>query len=126
MATVLRSHALTDPLVDYMDVDSHDSRRLAVDRLFCDGELLLAQGRDTHFLAFVKLSEPYQRLDGKLGRYCVVYRFLSVPCVNSQDEAWCCVRSHEYTYCLSHEIRPLLKALKVGERVNLFNHFSTF
>ena len=126
MATLSRSHGLPDPLVDYTDVDGHDPRRLTLDNLFCNGELLLAQGRDTHFLALVKLAEPYRRLDGKLGRYCVVYRYLSVSCADSLDEAWCCVRSDEYTYWLNHEIRPLLNALKVGQSVDLFDHFNIF
>jgi len=126
MATLPRSHGLPDPLVDYMDVDGHDPRRLTLDRLFCDGELLLAQGRDTHFLALVKLADPYQRLDGKFGRYCVVYRYLSVSCTNSLDEAWCCVKSDEYTYWLAHEIRPVLQTFKSHQPVDLFNHFNIF
>ena len=80
MASSLHVHGFPEPLVDYTDTDVSDGRRLTVGSLFCDGELLAAQGRDTHFLALVKLSDPFQRLDGKRGRYCIVYRSLSQPC----------------------------------------------
>lgn len=77
MATVPHSHGLPDPLVDYADPDtlaSRDSRRLTLDMLFCNGTLLAAQGRDTHFLALIQLPAPCRRVDGKRARYAVVYR----------------------------------------------------
>ncbi len=126
MATCVHAHGLSDPLVDYTDTDVSDGRRLTVDSLFCDGELLAAQGRDTHFLALVKLSDPFRRMDGKRGRYCLVYRSLSQPCRDALDEAWCCVRSNENTYWQAKEIASVLTRLKAGLAVDLFAHFWIF
>lgn len=126
MAIIPSPHGLPGPVVDYTAVDGPNPLRLTVDYLFCDGTLLLAQGYDTHFLALIKLDAPYQRLDGKLGRYAVIYRHLSVPCTHALDEAWCCVRSDEYTYWLTREIRPLLQEIKADRPADLFDYFHLF
>lgn len=86
-------------------------------------DALLAQGNDTNVLILFHLDTPATRADGRKATYELCYRWLSVACQNSRDEAWCCVQGAEVTYWQYQEISHLVRAIKAGNDVSLFEHF---
>ena len=86
---------------------------------------LAAQGKGTDFLRLEKLDTTFERADGQKARYALEHRWLSIPCTDPDDEAWCCVEGNEYTYWKPSEIKELLADIDNGE-VDLFDHFNLF
>lgn len=86
-------------------------------------DALIAQGRDTNFLAVSKLDTPMKRADGKMASFEVMHRWLSQPCHHEDDEAYVCVQGAEITYWQQKEIKQLVRHLKQGKEVNVFDHF---
>lgn len=98
-----------------------------------DVGVVCVHGMDRNILILRKLSEPYRRADGKLGRYELEYRWLSVECEHAEDEAWACVQGSEFTFWLVKELKDLPKLIKKEEmsphelgEINLFNYFNLF
>lgn len=112
--------------LDSPDLISETENLVEYDAAF--PEALIAQGRDTRFLALYKLDEPYQRADGKRVRWSLDYRWLSVPCRHEKDESWCCVRGSENTYWSLKELQNLAVLDSTGKLKtdDLFKHFHLF
>ncbi len=84
---------------------------------------LIAQGQGKYFISIERLNKPYKRNDGRLGKYLINFRSLSQECETERDEAWCCVEYSEDSFYQAKEIPTLLKAIRTGKSVNLFDHF---
>lgn len=92
-----------------------------------DETILVAQGKDTNFLALQQLEEPFKRFDGKKGYYALEYRWLSEHCEHKEDEAFACVQGAEYIYLTKREAKNVLLELKnKPEEFSLFNHLNLF
>lgn len=89
-------------------------------------DALLAQGRGTEFLCLGKLDRPFERFDGKKAIYQIEHRWLSKECREENDEAYACCKGREFTYWQHTEIRSLLRKIREGKDVNLFEQFRLF
>lgn len=87
---------------------------------------LLVQGRGNNVLALNKLPTPVVRSDGKRASYELEYRWLSQSCEHSRDQAYVMVTDSEFIYLQRKEVSALLRHLKKGSEVVLFDYFNLF
>lgn len=88
-------------------------------------DALIAQGKDREFLAIFK-CQPFKRVDGKVASFEVVNRSLSTVCRNDSDDAYACVRGYDVSYWQAKELGGMLRKIKQGKDVNLFEEFRLF
>lgn len=89
-------------------------------------DAVMAQGRGTEFLCLTKLDRPFVRADGKKALYQIENRWLSKECREENDGAYACCRGQDFTYWQHVEIRSLLRKIREGKDVNLFEQFRLF
>ena len=87
---------------------------------------LVAQGKGSNFIAIEKLDQPFQRADGKQASFQVDHRWLSSECTHENDENYVRVEGQEFTYWQEKEIKRLLKTVRSGNEVNVFDYFNLF
>lgn len=87
---------------------------------------IIAQGKGSNFIAIEKLDQPFQRADGKQASFQVDHRWLSSECENENDESYVCVKGQEFTYWQEKEIKRLLKTVRRGSEVNVFDYFNLY
>lgn len=88
-------------------------------------DAIAAQGKGTNFLRLEKLATTFERADGQKARYALEHRWLTTPCTDPDDEAWCCVKGNDFTYWKPSEIKELLAEIEAGD-FDLFEHFNLF
>jgi len=59
-------------------------------------------------------------------QYWLEYRWLSIPCAHSQDEAVVCVQGIDVIYLEKEDIKEILHKLANNQPANLFDYFNLF
>lgn len=91
-----------------------------------ENDYILAQGKGINFLSLRKLERPLVRADRKQASYELEYRWLSTRCERSCDQAFACAEGIDYKLLQRKEIQALLRDLKKGADVVLFNYFKLY
>ena len=79
--------------------------------------ILLAQGKEKNVLILGQEEN---------GEYWLEYRWLSVPCMHSQDEAVVYVQGSDVMCLEKEDIKEILGKLESSQPVNLFDYFQLF
>ena len=82
-----------------------------------NSNILLAQGKEKNVLILGQEDNE---------EYWLEYRWLSVPCRHSQDEAVVCVLGTDVIYLEKEDVKEILDKLAKGNFVNLFDYFQLF
>ena len=82
-----------------------------------NSSILLAQGKEKNILILGQEED---------GEYWLEYRWLSVPCMHSQDEAVVCVQGMDVMCLEKEDIKEILGKLRKNQFVNLFDYFQLF
>jgi len=116
---------MSEPFVDYTEEFKRLQGRST------PGEIVAVhgwnpEGSDPAVLILTRLKSPVRRFDKKTASWELQYRWLSQPCRDPKDEAWCCVKGLEDTYYQKQELQKmgLLRGLKQGK--SLFDFFNLF
>jgi len=92
-------------IVDYTDYLQADNPNI-----------LIAQGKEKNVLILGQDDD----------QYCLEYRWLSVPCAHSQDEAVVCVQGIDVIHLQKQDVKEILDRLGKSQPVNLFDYFDLF
>ncbi len=79
--------------------------------------IILAQGKEKNILILGQEDD---------GQYWLEYRWLSIPCTHSQDEAVVCVQGTDVIYLEKEEVKEILDKLAKNQPVSLFDYFQLF
>ena len=82
-----------------------------------NSNIILAQGKEKNVLILGQEDD---------GQYWLEYRWLSVPCRHSQDEAVVCVQGIDVIYLEKQDVKEILYRLGKGQPVSLFDYFNLF